>query len=177
MRGGKRGGRGGGSASGGENHSGGEVKNDLSASSPPSSLSSRTLAGQSATTSETDGRVEEVEAKTYFSMAKLISKKFAAGRSKRVNGAVSHSNALVLKRGGANGRRGGAPNFVNNLNEMLWKPQGAGGPHDGVASGWYEGWGWDEVKGNWKTFSSRQRRKFEKAIRNSNEDFALKDLL
>ena len=177
MRGGKRGGRGGGSASGGENHSGGEVKNDLSASSPPSSLSSRTLAGQSATTSETDGRVEEVEAKTYFSMAKLISKKFAAGRSKRVNGAVSHSNALVLKRGGANGRRGGAPNFVNNLNEMLWKPQGAGGPHDGVASGWYEGWGWDEVKGNWKTFSSRQRRKFEKAIKNSNEDFALKDLL
>jgi len=84
-------------------------------------------------------------------------------------GAKSASDSLVLRRN--NGSRRG-PVFINNF-ENLWKQT----PHDGVASGWYEGWGWDDVKGNWKTFSSRQRRKFENAIRNTHEDFALKDLL
>jgi len=146
----------------------------------------------SSATAKDGEAVEEVPAKTYFSMAKLISRRFASRNKRERGGAVLFAKGGPPAHGGGSSgnkavalasRRGTGPSatFVNNL-ELLWKPSSqASGPLDGVASGmgWYEGWGWDEMKGNWKTFSSRQRRKFEKALsRNSSyEDFALRDLL
>jgi digalactosyldiacylglycerol synthase len=134
---------------------------------------------------ETD---HEVANSTYLSMAKLISEKFASTRGTRLNGVGlltmgaknnhghghghSHSrhSSQLAKRTSSRGHLNSG--FVNNL-ELLWKPQaGAGGNES-----WGEWLGWDEVKGNWRTFSTRQRRKIEKAIRNSQEDFALRDLL
>lgn len=125
--------------------------------------------------------------KTYFSVAKMISRKFGSGlaANKRLSGTAlfaskpqgSQPESLVLaKRGGTTaGRRG--VSFVHNL-ESLWRPLGGSPAHDGsVALGWYDGWGWDEVKGNFKTFSNRQRRKLEEAINKTQEEFALKDLL
>ena len=134
---------------------------------------------------ETD---HEVANNTYLSMAKLISEKFASTRGARLNGVGllsmgaksthghgrhSHRHNQLTKRT-TNSRGSGGPttSFVSNL-ELLWKPQAGAGGHES----WGEWLGWDEVKGNWRTFSTRQRRKIEKAIRNSQEDFALRDLL
>ncbi|QDZ19238.1 glycosyltransferase [Chloropicon primus] len=142
--------------------------------------------GGAATTSENPSPppkaapgIEQVEERTYFSVAKLISRRFGGvGRASgpALFASSSQSDALVPRGRVGNVRRGSS--FVTNL-ESLWRPAGgAGSSPEGVATlGWSEGWGWDEVKGNWKTFSSRQRRKLEKAMSKTNEEFALRDLL
>ena len=121
--------------------------------------------GGAATTSSAAVSKPLEDMKTYFSVAKL----------RRA------ADALVLKRTSVaeRARPRGPHSLVNNL-ESLWRQQRAlPSAHDqgSVALGWYEGWDWDEVKGSWKTFSNRQRRKLEKAINKTHEDFALRDLL